>query len=259
MNKPLIMGIVNATPDSFSDGNSPELPLNKALRLLEEGADIIDFGGESTRPNAIIVSAEDELKRLHSVVKSFKKARPNAIVSIDTYKESVANVLLDEGVEIINDISGLQASKNMAETIAKYDAQVVIMHSKGAANNLGNYSDVVSEIEDFFIKQMSYAIEKGISKDKIILDVGLGFSKNMEENFQLLKATKKFSKIAPILVGHSRKRFIREYLQINDVLESDIGTLGVSFFAMLEGAKILRVHNVRINIEAINIFQKLMV
>lgn len=255
---PLIMGIVNATPDSFSDGNDSLKPLDKSLKLLDDGADIIDIGGESTRPNAKLVSVEEELERVLGVVKSLRKLRPKAIISVDTRKFEVAKATLEAGADIINDVSNLNFDKGIAKLVGEYQAGLILMHSKGTPENMQsqcNYHELVNEVGNALQNSMAFAIKMGVKPNNIWIDPGLGFAKNMEQNFALLKATPELAKIAPVLIGHSRKNFIRTFLNV-DTAHADIGTLAVSIFAMNNGAKILRVHDVKNSVDAINIYQR---
>ena len=242
-----IMGIVNVTPDSFSDGNDGEKSIDKALRLIDEGADIIDIGGESTRPGAVEVSEAEEKERVLGLLVPLKKIRPDVCVSVDTRKSRCAKVFLDNGADIINDVSGLVYSPDMAQVAAKYNAKLIIMHSlsAGIADAAYSYNDVVSEVCSFLQKQKEFAISCGVAKSNIIIDPGLGFSKNTDENFELIKNIKRLSDIAPVLIGHSRKRFIRDFLGIENVKDSDGATACLSVFAAASGCAIIRVHNVK--------------
>ena len=254
-----VMGIVNAAPDSFSDGNDGENPVCKALRLLDEGADIIDIGGESTRPGAADVDESTETQRILSVLVPLRKLRPDAVISIDTRKSHCAKIALDNGADIINDVSGLTYSADMAKVIAEYKAYAIIMHSLagGKSDKQHVYSDVCREVADFLQQQKLYAIQQGILQDRIIIDPGLGFSKNTDENFALLSNIKELRKIAPVLIGHSRKRFIREFCGISDIAESDGPTAMLSVLAALEGSAILRVHNVKNTVRYLNLAYKM--
>lgn len=256
---PAVMGIVNVTPDSFSDGKDSEKAIDKALRLIDEGADIIDIGGESTRPGAMEVSEDTEKKRVLDLLLPLKKMRPQICVSIDTRKSSCAEVFLDNGADIINDVSGLTYSADMAEIAAKYNSGLIIMHSaaKGVADAKCFYSDVVSDVCDFLQKQKNYAIQCGVKPENIIIDPGIGFSKNSSENFELLKNIKRLQNIAPVLIGHSRKRFIRDFLGIDTPKDSDGATALLSVFAAVDGCAVLRVHNVKMTVDFLRLTDKL--
>lgn len=255
----LVMGIVNCTPDSFSDGSDGINPVNKALRLIDEGADIIDIGGESTRPGAEEVPLDIEIGRIQNVLLQIKKLRPSAVVSIDTRKSLCAEKMLSFGADIINDVSGLTYSENMAETVAKFNAALIIMHScgKGVSNTAAEYSNITNDVYNFLKKQKEYAVSQGVSAEKIAIDIGLGFSKNTEENCILLKNLHKFTPLAPVLAGASRKRFVRELADAKTVSESDIYSALIGTAAVTEGAKILRVHNVRETLKFLNIMDKI--
>ncbi len=260
---PYFMGILNITPDSFSDGGkylSIDHALCQAERLLQEGADIIDVGGESTRPFADPVPEDEELKRVIPVVKELRKAFPQAIISIDTYKAKVAELALKEGVDIINDISALRFDKRMIEVAKDFACPVVIMHMQGTPKTMQispRYQDVVKEVKDFLQERKEYLIEQGISEEKIIIDPGIGFGKTFDHNITLLKNITSFKEIgSPILVGASRKGFIGEILKKTPP-ERDAGTVGVSIWCYLQGVNILRVHNVSFNKDAIEVFKVL--
>ncbi len=254
---PLIMGIVNATYDSFSNGGAFGT-VDQALQMLDEGADIIDIGGESTRPGAAEVAWQDEIDRVLPLIKGIKKCRPDAVLSVDTRKAEVAKAVLDEGVEIINDVSNLEFSDKMAETVAAYGATLVLMHSRGnpqTMNDLCGYDDLVAEVKNSLLASMKKALTAGVKKEHIWIDPGLGFAKTDEQNFELLREIKQLKEIAPVLIGHSRKRFIRNFLNI-ETSEADFGTAAVSIYAMMQGADILRVHNVKNTYEVLKIFRK---
>lgn len=254
----LVMGIVNCTPDSFSDGRDGINPVDKALRLIDEGADIIDIGGESTRPGAEEVSLDIEIGRIQNVLLQIKKFRPSAVVSIDTRKSECAEQMLTFGADIINDVSGLTYSENMAEIVAKFNAALIIMHScgKGVSNTAAEYSNITDDVFEFLKKQKEYAISKGVSAEKIAIDIGLGFSKNTEENCILLKNLHKFTLLAPVLVGASRKRFVRELANSDTPSDTDSCSAFIGALAALEGAKLLRVHDVQETLKFLKIMNK---
>lgn len=255
----LVMGIVNTAPDSFSDGNDGINPVDKALQMIDDGANIIDIGGESTRPGAEEIPLEIEIERVKNVLQQIKKLRPSAIVSIDTRKSKCAKVMLELGADIINDVSGLTYSNDMAQTVAAFDANLVIMHSlgKGVSNIKNKYNNVADEVFDFLKQQKDYASACGVHADKIAIDPGLGFSKNTEDNCILLKNIKKFTSLAVVLIGASRKRFVRELAGIDSPVASDPYSAFIAAQSALEGAKILRVHNVRETLKILNIIDKI--
>ena len=266
--KPLIMGILNITDDSFSDGGK-FLKLNKAIKhahkMVEAGADIIDIGGESSRPFSKRITEEEEIKRVLPVISALVKENFPLPISIDTSKIAVAKRALDEGVNIINDITALK-DKEMAKIVASYDVYIVLMHMLGDPTNMQlspSYSDVVKEIKEFLSERIEFALQNKIKKDKIIIDPGIGFGKNREHNFSILKGIKEFKKLeCPILLGCSKKTFIRECLgdgKAIDVLlpEVELGSQIVNFYCALQGADIIRVHNVENSKNTLKFFDKL--
>ena len=258
-NFPLVMGIVNTDPQSFSDGCSSKFALDNALHLLDDGADIIDIGGESTRPGAQEVPPEIEIERVVPILTELKKLRPDVLVSIDTRKSVCAKVFLDNGADMINDVSGLQYSENMAELAASYNAYLVIMHSLGAGTSgiEHHYTDIVGEVKNFLHQKVIFAEKCGVKKENLIIDPGLGFSKNIDENFELLKNIGTFAEIAPVLIGHSRKRFIRQTAGTDSIDKTDEITALISVLSACSGAAILRVHNVSRTVEFLNILKKM--
>ena len=244
------MGILNVTPDSFYDGGvylSKNAAVNRALQMVHEGADIIDIGGESTRPGAEPVSEEEELSRVLPVVEALV-SEVNVPISIDTYKSTVASLCLEAGATIVNDISALRFDDAMMELVANYSAYVVLMHMKGTPRNMQDmpdYSDVVGEVKVFFEERITAAKSGGIAGECIILDPGIGFGKTPVHNFSILSDLERISGIGfPLLVGPSRKSFIGTTLGLpeNDRLE---GTAASVTAAVLNGAKIVRVHDVK--------------
>ena len=257
--KTAIMGILNITPNSFSDGGE-YFDLKKAVKrgeeLLKEGADIIDIGGESTRPGAEPVPEEEELKRVIPVIKELRKNLGDKfLISIDTYKSNVARKALEVGADIVNDISGLGFDKDMVNVIKEFDCPIVINHIKGKPKDMQKkvyYNDVVAEIIDYFEKRINYALDKGVRPDRFIIDPGIGFGKNIEHNVEIIKRLREFKVLGlPILIGVSRKSFIgsilKNFLKDKEYTPKErlFGTLGVSAYAVLNGAHILRVHDVK--------------
>jgi dihydropteroate synthase len=252
-----IMGIVNVTPDSFSDGGrffSPEAAVTQARRLVADGADIIDIGGESTRPFAQSVSAREEMNRVVPVVKALAAAIPVPI-SIDTTKAEVAEAAAAAGASIINDISALRMDPAIAQVAARRDLPVILMHMQGEPRTMQvnpSYGDVVAEVFDFLDQAMQRAAAAGIDPAKIILDPGIGFGKTVEHNLLLIKNLQKLARLnAPVLVGPSRKAFIRNLLKEPlgheprpDDPEVESGTQAAVAAAVMHGAHILRIHNV---------------
>lgn len=252
MKKTLIMGILNITPDSFSDGGeffNRQKAIQHAEEMVKEGADIIDIGGESTRPFSKRIPADEELKRVLPVLKEVK--RLNVQISIDTYKSVVAENCLKNGANIINDISALRMDEKMADIIAKYNCKVVLMHMKGTPENMQlnpAYKNVIKEISEFFEERIEFALKKGIKKENIILDTGIGFGKTVRHNIEILRNLKEFKKFnLPILVGTSRKSFIGKILNKDEKNRLE-GTLATTVIAIMNGADIIRVHDVKENV-----------
>lgn len=257
---PQIMGILNATPDSFSDGGKfiqPKAALDHISGMLNNGAHIIDVGGESTRPNAAPVSEEEELRRVIPVLQQGRAHFPEAIFSVDTTKYEVARQALDAGVNIVNDVSGLRKEPRLANLCAEYNATYVLMHSIGTPQTMQQnpqYTDVVEEVSRFF--ETKIAILKQAGVQSIILDPGIGFGKLLEHNLQLIARLETFKKFGfPILVGASRKSMIGQILDGCPPEQRLAGTIAVHYHALVHGADILRVHDVKEASDSIRIFQ----
>jgi len=260
-NIPYFVGILNVTPDSFSDGGkylNLKSALNRAKELLEEGAEIIDIGGESTRPFSDPVPEEEELKRVIPVIKTIKKEFPDSIISVDTYKSKVAEEALKAGANIVNDISALRFDSNMVEVIKDFNCPIIIMHMQGNPKTMQinpTYKDVVKEVKEFLQKRIEFLVEKGIPFENIIIDPGIGFGKTFKHNLQILKNLESFQELnRPILIGHSRKSFIGEIIN-KPPFQRDGGTIGISLFAYLKGVHFLRVHKVDLNKDALLTFK----
>jgi dihydropteroate synthase len=245
----LVMGILNVTPDSFSDGGryyDPEQAILHGLELVRAGADIIDIGGESTRPGSDGISADEQISRILPVVENLSK-RTSVPISIDTTSVAVARASLDAGAAIINDISGLRFEPAMAGLAAERKVPVIIMHMLGLPRTMQvspSYEDPVAEIKSFLAQRVDWAVREGIDRSKIILDVGIGFGKRLEDNLAILKHIDEYFDLGlPILVGHSRKGFIGT-LTGEPVEKRDPATLAVSLFLATRGVHLLRVHDV---------------
>ncbi|MFH1777244.1 MAG: dihydropteroate synthase [Candidatus Omnitrophota bacterium] len=243
-----IMGIVNVTPDSFSDGGkffNPERAVRHAWKLRNEGADIIDIGGESSRPGARKVSAKEEFLRIRPVVQKLVK-RLDCPISIDTYKSEVAERCLDIGVSIINDITALRGDKKMKHVIAKYHAAVVLMHMQGKPRTMQlnpQYDNLISEIIKELKQGIRLAKEAGIGNDRIVIDPGIGFGKTVEHNLLVLKNLADFNALGyPVMIGTSRKSFIGKILN-RDEHNRLFGSISTAVIAAAGGAHILRVHD----------------
>ena len=246
----LIMGILNVTTDSFSDGGlffDMGIAINHALEMEAAGADIIDIGGESTRQGAEPVLLEDELNRVIPVIEAIR-SESDVCVSIDTYKADVAEKAITAGANIVNDISGLQFDKSMANVVKKNNVPVVIMHIKGTPREMQkdpHYDDLMQEVVAYFQERVEFCRQRGIKKGNIILDPGIGFGKRSQDNFELLRELKQIADLGyPVLSGPSRKSFIglKLDLPVNERVE---GTAAAVTASILNGAKIVRVHDVQ--------------
>lgn len=253
-----IMGILNVTPDSFSDGGDyldPHLAVQYAQRMLEDGADIIDIGGESTRPYGDPVSVDEELKRVLPVVTSLAK---NGItnISVDTRRANVAERCLDAGASWINDVSALRDDQKMREIIQRSDA-VILMHRQGVSSKVmqkdPKYVDVVGEVASMLHEQARIAEHHGMPRDRIILDPGIGFGKTVEHNLELTRNVGKIGIGYPILYGPSRKQFLGTLTGIHQEKDRDVGTMASIAVAVRNGASIVRVHNVKMTREFLTV------
>ena len=245
-----VMGILNLTPDSFSgDGiyKDKNRALKEAERLIEEGADIIDIGGESTRPGSSSVPVEEEIKRVIPVIKKLAKITKIPI-SIDTKKSVVAKEALDKGASIINDITGLEGDNKMIEVASSYDVGVIIMHIQGAPSSMQNnpvYNDLITDIKEKLFHLVKRAEERGIKKENIIIDPGIGFGKTFKHNLEIINSLARFKVLGkPVLVGPSRKSFIGNILG-KEPNERIFGTAASVAIAIQNGADIVRVHDVK--------------
>lgn len=246
--KTLIMGILNVTPDSFSDGGlffDKDAALDKALRMVEDGADWIDVGGESTRPGGEPVPVEEELKRVMPVAEALSKM--GVAFSVDTSKARVAEEALKAGAEAINDVSAL-SDPAMAEVCARRKAAVVLMHMRGTPKDMQKYTryrDLIGEVFSFLSERVDYAVDSGIERERIMIDPGLGFGKSMEGNLEMIGRLREFTSLGlPILVGASRKSFVGAVTGAKEPQRLP-GTLAASTVAVLNGASALRVHDVK--------------
>lgn len=244
-----VMGILNATPDSFSDGSEEYLDcvrqVQRALQMIAQGADIIDIGGESTRPGAAFIPADEEIRRVIPVLRELRR-QSDVCISIDTNKAAVAQAALAEGADIINDITAF-SDPRMARTVADNAAEVVLMHMQGIPENMQHapaYGQVVDEVYRYLQERMDVALSAGIAREKIIIDPGFGFGKRLEDNCLLFKNLDRFNKLGcRLLVGVSRKSMIGQALNV-DVTQRLEGSLALAVYAQLKGAAILRVHDV---------------
>ncbi|MDO9548329.1 MAG: dihydropteroate synthase [Candidatus Marinimicrobia bacterium] len=256
--KTAVMGILNVTPDSFSDGGkhySFENAVATALQMERDGADIIDIGGESTRPGAEPVDLETELNRVIPVIKALRE-KTDSPISIDTYKSAVARKALEAGADLVNDISGMAFDPQMADTIAEFNAAVCLMHIKGTPRDMQKdpqYENLIDEILHFLSCSVSCAITAGIPRNKIIVDPGIGFGKTVADNYTILRYLKEFESLGqPILIGLSRKTLIGKLLDlpVDQRLEGSLAGLAA---AIINGASIVRVHDVKESVRAVTI------
>lgn len=253
-----VMGILNLTPDSFSDGGlwCSETAITARIdQLLAEGADIIDVGGESTRPFAEPVSAEEELARVLPAIRKIRE-RSALPISIDTTKAAVAREALAAGATLVNDISALRQDPAMVSVVRSYPGPVIIMHMQGRPGDMQispHYGDVVAEINAFFVERIAWMEKQGIGSERIIVDPGIGFGKTLEHNLAILRNIQAFKQHGcPVLIGHSRKSFLGQLLDL-PVSERDCATALVSANCARQGADILRVHDVRATVRALKL------
>ena len=245
----LIMGILNITPDSFSDGGDffeKNIAIDRALEMVEQGADIIDIGGESTRPFSDSVSLKEEISRVIPVIEGICK-ESDVCISIDTTKSKVASEALEAGASVINDISAMEIDSLMVDVALKFNCPIVLMHMKGIPKNMQDnpqYQSLISDIKEYLLARIDFVVSKGIDRNKIIIDQGIGFGKTVENNFEIINNIDQFVKMNfPVLLGASRKSFIGVSLNLpeNDRLE---GSIAANIIGLQKGAKIFRVHDV---------------
>jgi dihydropteroate synthase len=262
IDRPIVIGVLNVTPDSFSDGGrfvSVDTAVERAEEMVREGADVIDIGGESTRPRAEPVAAEEEVGRVLPVVRAVRRALPDTPMSVDTVKASVAAAVLDEGAQIINDVSGMRLDPRMAHTCAAKGAGVVVMHSRGdvsvmATYQAATYGDVVEQVLGELRERVDAVREAGIAEECVVVDPGIGFSKRSEHSLAILAALPQLTPWGyPVLVGASRKRFIGELTGVSHAADRVHGTTGANVAALDRGALIFRVHDVRAARQALDV------
>lgn len=250
---PLIMGIVNATGDSFSEGpgSAPESALDRALRLLADGADLLDIGGESTRPGAREIPPEEEIDRILPVIRGVRAACPDAVLSVDTRKSEVAAAAIECGVEIINDVSMLRYDAALARVTAEGGAALVLSHSRGTPETMRSSAyhdygaDVVATVATELAAAKRTALEAGVAEENLIFDPGIGFAKTPEQDWELLRRSGEFRRLGPVLVGMSRKSFLGKFLNRPDPADRLGGTIAAALHLAGCGVEILRVHDVR--------------
>lgn len=256
-----VMGIVNVTPDSFSDGghfNQVDKALKHAELLLEQGAHILDIGGESTRPGAQAVTVDDELKRVLPVIEAIKQRFPTALISVDTCKPEVMQAVIQFGVDMINDVMALRAPHAL-EVCSQSNVAVCLMHMQGEPRTMQqnpSYNNVIQDVKTFLLERATQCEEAGIGRERIWLDPGFGFGKTLDHNTTLLKHLDDLADLPyPLLVGMSRKSMIGALLGNRDVSDRVIGSVAAVVIATLKGAKILRVHDVKETVDALKVAQ----
>jgi len=262
--KTSIMGVINLTPDSFSDGgdlNSSKEVLDQVNQFLSNGVDIIDIGAQSTRPGAEEVGSKIEIKRLIPYLKIIRSEYPEILISIDTFNADVAQEALLNGANWINDVTGGRRDREILDVVSKFNCPYVITHSRGNSQNmneLSKYENVVNDVMCSLKTLIKNALEKNISKKNIIVDPGIGFSKDLNQNLEILKNLDKFKNLnLPILIGASRKRFLGEILNEINPKERDIGTLAISCLCSHFNIDIVRVHNVKMNYQILKVADRI--
>lgn len=269
----LVMGILNVTPDSFSDGGkflARDHAVAHALKMLDDGADLLDIGGESTRPGTSVaesgIPAAEELRRTMPVIEDVLRERPDAILSVDTYKADVARAAVNAGCEIVNDVSAMRWDEQMSATVKELDCGVILMHTRGRPQewrNLEPSADIVAEVKNDLRDYAQAALAHGTAKDHIMLDVGIGFGKKFDQNYPLLAGLDQLRDLGfPLLVGTSRKSFIGRTLAVDGKdapLDQRLhGSLAAATASVLNGAHVVRVHDVKAAVEAIKIADEIL-
>jgi dihydropteroate synthase len=255
----LVMGIVNVTPDSFSDGgmfDDADSAVKHGLQLLEEGADILDVGGESTRPGSDPVDEDEELARVLPVIEGLRREAPEAILSVDTRKAAVASEALAAGTDVVNDI-GAGADPGMFGVVASAGAGMVLMHMQGEPRTMQSeprYGDVVGEVRSFLADRLGWAVAAGIGHDRLCIDPGIGFGKDLEHNLALLRSIGSFRELGvPVLVGASRKRFVGELSGADDPAQRLEGSVAAAVWCASQWVEMLRVHDVGSTVRALRV------
>lgn len=259
-----IMGILNATKDSFYPGSrieDVENAVKRAIKMVEDGADILDIGGESTRPGSDPVTVEEEIERVAPVIKAIRDRDKDILISVDTYRSETAEAAIKVGADIINDISAMTFDEKMADIAVKYNVPIILMHIKGTPKDMQknpHYDDVVKEVKDFFQERIDYGTDKGIKRNKMILDPGIGFGKNFNHNMELIRKIDSLLVFdLPILLAVSRKSSIGKALGDVPVEERLEGTIAVSCYAAMKDVDMIRVHDVLENKRAIKMIEVL--
>lgn len=255
---PVVVGILNVTPDSFSDGGDffdPEAAAEHAAAMLDEGADMLDVGGESTRPGSDPVSQEEEIRRVVPVLKRILSVRPEAVISVDTYRSGTAKAALEAGASLVNDVTALRGDPGMVSLIEEAACPVILMHMQGEPKTMQkepNYQDVVREVRDFLTERAEYAVAAGVRLENIIVDPGIGFGKNFQHNLALLRNLDALVDLGfPVLIGTSRKSFVERITGVQEARDRVFGTVATTVLAFEQGATFFRVHDVRANRQAL--------
>ncbi len=255
----LVMGIVNVTPDSFSDGGmfeDPDAAITHGLRLLEEGADILDVGGESTRPGSDPVAEDEERRRVLPVIEGLRREAPEALLSVDTRKAPVASECLAAGADVVNDI-GAGTDAEMFDVVASTGAGMVLMHMRGEPTTMQvdpHYDDVVTEVRGYLAERLEAAGAAGIGRDRLCIDPGIGFGKNLEHNLALLRSIGSFRELGvPVLAGASRKRFVGELSGSDDPAGRLEGSVAAAVWCATQGVEVVRVHDVGPTVRALRV------
>lgn len=248
--RPLVMGVVNVTPDSFSDGGcwmDPDKAIAHGLQLVRDGADLLDIGGESTRPGAMPVPPDEEARRILPVIKALADCA-GVPISVDSRRAEVARLAVEAGACIVNDVAPFAGDDEMANVVSETQVGLVAMHARGTPKEMASltqYQSVVDEVEGVLRDAICFAQARGIDSSSVVIDPGIGFAKTTEQNLQLLAATDRLSGLAPVLIGVSRKRMIGEICHEPDAASRDGGSVGTAVWCALHGAAVLRVHAVR--------------
>ena len=257
---PVVVGILNVTPDSFSDGGDfldPEAAAEYATAMLDDGAEMLDVGGESTRPGSDPVSPEEEISRVVPVIERILSGRPEAVISVDTYRSGTATAALEAGASLVNDVTALRGDPRMASVIQEAGCQVILMHMQGEPKTMQkepHYEDVVREVKDFLAERAEYAVAAGVGPENIIVDPGIGFGKNLDHNLDLLHNLDAIVDLDfPVLIGASRKSFIERITGVKEAKDRVFATVATTVLAYERGATFFRVHDVRANREALAI------
>jgi dihydropteroate synthase len=263
LGRPRVVAVLNVTPDSFSDGgrfDRLDLALRRADEVLEEGADMLDIGGESTRPGAARVPLDEERRRVIPVLTAIRTRHPDVPISIDTTRSEIAAEALSEGASAINDVSGLRLDERLAGVVAAHGAGLVLMHSRGGIEEMASYahatygSDVVADVVADLRSAIDRATRAGVERDAIVVDPGIGFAKRTEHSLRLLQGLGRFAALgAPIMVGASRKRFIGEITGVTAPDRRVNGAIGAHVVALTQGASLFRVHDVRAHRHALDV------